>query len=94
MCLRINLIPGFVSPPPPVRPQLQVVQTSASRPRGVESQSQGQEQGWKTSSWGMNWNILVPPLPFLSSYLYIIDGMDVLHRVHHDFAYLKEHDIT
>lgn len=66
--------------------------TSAYTPREVDSQSRGQEQGWKTSSWGMNLNILVPPLLFLSSYLYIIDGMDVLHRVHHDFAYLRERE--
>lgn len=88
MCI-INFISGFVFRSLPLCPQLQVVQTSAFRPREVDSQSRGQEQGWKTSSWGTNLNLLVLPLLFLSRYLYIIDGMDVLHRVHHDFAYLK-----
>lgn len=92
-CMIINLILsfGFMSSPP-LCPQLQVVQTSAYRPREFDSQSRGQEQGWKTSSWGMNLMILVPPLLFLSSYLYIIDRMDVLHRVHHDFAYLNRRE--
>lgn len=89
----INFISGFgFISPPPLYPQLQIVQTSAYRSREVDSQSRGHEQGWKTSSWGMNLNILVPPLLFLSCYLYVIDGMDVLHRVHYDFAYLNERE--
>lgn len=89
----INLIPGFgFMSPPPLCPQLQVVQTSAYGPREADSQSRGREQGWKTSSWGMNLMILVQPLPFFSSYLYIIDGMDVLHCVHHNFAYLNRRE--
>lgn len=44
----------FALSPPPLCPQLQVVQPFAFNPREIDFRSQSQEQGWKTSSWGIN----------------------------------------